>query len=226
MTRRVLHLSLLLGLLLPATTTVAAVDAKASAVGPSAVSPDEAKSQLEALARAGVRTHGDLATASGRVLVGILGRSRARSLQSAARAHAGSQGLLDPATPLDVVSIIDPQFIVAPRYKATSSAKRRIEAARRELSNLSELGVRTYGDLIGVDRRELAGVVGRSRARTMIAAAAKLRRLAHASEGSVSIIEPQFLKAPLDAAFVADPTMVVNVQSPLSTVGSAPTPHP
>lgn len=225
-THRALTLTVALGLLLPCMATQAAANVPAAALRSSAVSVDQARSQLVALQRAGIRTHGALAEASSRDVARLLGRSRARVLQSAARRHVGPEGLLDPNTELDVVSIIDPQFIPAPRYKENASAERKLEAARREMRALADLHVASYGDLLRIERRRLAATVGRARARAMVNTVQSLQRLVGAAEGSVAIIDPQFLEARFDAAFVADPTMVSNIESPLLKVGANPTPHP
>ena len=83
-----------------------------------------------------------MASASPKVLTRIFGRRQARTLQAAARAHTGADGLLDPSSELTAVSIIDPQFIPTPRLKQTADAQRRLEAARREMRALAELRVR------------------------------------------------------------------------------------
>ena len=224
-TLRALSLPLLLGLALPCTSLVHA-DAEAATVRASTVTPETAKRQLSALHDAGVRTHGALASASPKVLTRIFGRRQARTLQAAARAHTGADGLLDPSSELTAVSIIDPQFVPTPRLKQTADAERRLEAARREMRALAELRVTTYGDVLRADRRRLAATLGRARARDIVATVENLRRLVGAAEGSIAIIDPQFLEMRFDAPFVADPTMVSNIESPLLKVGANPTPHP
>lgn len=224
-TRRALSLTLLLGLALPC-MSLSPVAAEAAAAHTTNIRPELARRQLAALHEAGIRTHGALASASARELATILGRRHARAVQSAARAHTGADGLLDPSTEVEVVSIIDPQFIPAPRLKEAASAERKLDTARREMRALAELHVNTYGDVLRADRRRLAATVGRARARAMVSTVQSLQRLVGTAEGSVAIIDPQFLEARFDAPFVADPTMVSNIESPLLKVGANPTPHP
>jgi hypothetical protein len=223
---RALTLTVALGLLLPCAAGLGSADASAAMVRSSAPTPEAARRQLDALHAAGVRTHGALATASPKLLVQVFGRRQARLLQGSARLQTGPRGLLDPSTELDVVSIIDPQFVPSPVFKSSPDVERRLAAARRDMRSLAETGLTTYGDLARADRRELAALVGRSRARAMVATVESLQRHLRAPSGSASIIDPQFLKADFDAAFVADPAVVSNVESPLSKVGANPTPHP
>lgn len=227
--RHLLSCALVLGVAAPLVSAPRV--ATAAAADDASKTLQSAVEDLAALRRAGIHTHGHLAKASTRKLAPILGRSRARALQRASRAHIGSGGLLDAKTPLDVLGVIDPAYVITPIFKPTPRTKARLAEAERQRSSLARAGVETYVDVAGADAKSLGRVVGASRAKAMIARARII--LAHAGvgldgerkEGAVALIDPTYATGTIAAAFVAFPG-ITPIPSPMPIPGIEPNPSP
>ena len=211
----------------PATTLAASTDPVADA--------DRAAEQLSRLQRGGIETLGDLADASASDVAAIVGARRGATLQKAAKVHIGSRSPHARESRLHWLTLIDPSFVVGPIAKKDEATAARLAQAEQELGALAEAGVASYLAVAGVQEGVLAGVVGKARAKAMIATAKRIVALAGGADGDIltqdaSLIDPTYALGSMHAAFVAYPG-AAPLPSPhpkpdASRVGIEPNPSP
>ena len=206
----------------------------AAAVDDPSVAVQRATRQLHALNTAGIKTLGQLAEAKSSVVASVVGPSKGRALQAAARRHIGSRGLVDGKTPLHQYGIVDPTYIVNPIWKTDRSTQARLDKGEQERKTLAKLGLESYADMAKANPAVVARVVGKSRAEAMIARAKII--VEHTGGGQVrraktgAILPPQLAGNGMSAGFVADPGAApLPSPHPIAPTGKAsanPTPHP
>ena len=200
-----------------------------------AADADRAAEKLGRLQRAGIETLGDLANAKASDVAPILGARRGAALQEAAKVHVGPRSPYARESRLHWLGLIDPSFIVGPIAKKDGPTKARLADAERELRALAEAGVNSYLAVAGVQVSVLARVVGKARAKAMIATAKRIVAHAAGADGDIltedaSLIDPTYALGPMSAEFVAYPG-AAPLPSPhpkpdASRVGIEPNPSP